>query len=381
MHLVDFIEELDYLFVGFKNTVGEKIPDTMEENENCKFYLRKSQTLDDYVKKYKENKHPKFTLNNYKQLLYKCCYYIYPDKRGEEYETSKGDKVISLEEFSDRCVTLFFKLSGIHFSFLRIDRQKASEQFVRAQQQCLENIFFKTIGCFVCNELYLTKEDFQQALKMMYVSYRFKLCRVDIVYLLTNFYPYMENEIVDYISCTTTAYKELKAESKANYVVGKEEQTSRLKSWYYDGISAIYDKIADIQKIISAKKKEDVVKCQAMRCAEEPQVQLDEQSLAFWEELDKVYNANWKNFTIDETLSFTISACSMISSILYLENYAEACAELKAICNELWILSEEHFEDVTCSGFWKLVEEVHETYFYTLLWGGGIELHRILPDY
>lgn len=106
--IFDFIEYTEEIFAGVKNTVGVKT--------KSGYYLTDSQALSVYVKKCHQNPKHSFTSASMSGFLNKCRYFIYPENRMQDCKID-----ISVREFSERCVTMFFKRFGINFGFLRIN--------------------------------------------------------------------------------------------------------------------------------------------------------------------------------------------------------------------------------------------------------------------
>lgn len=127
-----FLEQTEYIFNGFISVVGKR-------NKNTgKIFLKDSTTLRNYKKKYREaleirGKCPHLVDKTKNYFLDKCRYFIYPENRENEYTLKNGEPVESLEIFSSKCVTMFFQLTGINFSFLRIDTTCKKKEFVKLQ--------------------------------------------------------------------------------------------------------------------------------------------------------------------------------------------------------------------------------------------------------
>jgi len=224
IRIFDFIEYTEEIFDGVKNTVGVKT--------KSGYYLSDSQALSIYVKKCRQNPNHNFTAANISGFLNKCRYFIYPEKRTENYKVD-----ISVREFSERCVAMFFKRFGINFSFLRINSD--NENFVKVQKKCLENLFEQIISLF-SRQKDFKENDFLHLLEMYYCRYRFELYNTDMDCLFNNYNAIMQSELSDYLICTTNAFHKLKfIYTKANYVVGRKEYIQEIRKHYREQINEI----------------------------------------------------------------------------------------------------------------------------------------------
>ncbi len=224
IRIFNFIEHTEEIFEGVKNIVGVKI--------NSKYYLSDSQALSMYVKKCRQNPNHNFTATNISGFLNKCRYFIYPKNRTENYKVD-----ISVRDFSERCVTMFFKRFGINFSFLRINSD--NEEFVKMQQRCLENLFEQIISMF-SRQKEFSENDFLHLLEMYYCRYRFDLHNADMDYMLSHYDVIMQSELSDYLVITTDAFHKLKfIYTRANYVVGRKEYIQEIRKHYREQINEI----------------------------------------------------------------------------------------------------------------------------------------------
>lgn len=214
----EFLEQSEYLFNGFVSVGGKRNEDT------GKIFLKDAPALRKYKDKYHnaletKGKCPHLTDATKKIFLDKCRYFIYPEKRDMEYKLKSGETVESLEIFSSKCVTLFFQLTGIDFSFLRIDTTYKKKAFVKAQQECLENLFCSIVDMFMRSDAEIrmvtltdssldSKEVsgfkikdtidnhlFMKCVKVLFLHYRYKLYRIDPEHLIA-FSPILPHENV-----------------------------------------------------------------------------------------------------------------------------------------------------------------------------------------
>lgn len=224
IRIFDFIEYTEEIFDGVKNTVGVKT--------KSGYYLSDSQALSIYVKKCRQNPNHNFTAANISGFLNKCRYFIYPKNRTENYKVD-----ISVRDFSERCVAMFFKRFGINFSFLRINSD--NENFIKVQKRCLENLFEQIISMF-SRQKNVEENNFLRLLEMYYCRYRFELYNTDMDCLLNNYNVIMQSELSDYLICTTNAFHSLKfIYTRANYVVGRKECVRVIKKYYQKKIREI----------------------------------------------------------------------------------------------------------------------------------------------
>lgn len=215
----DFLEQSEYIFSGFISVVG------MENKKTGKIFLVDKPTLRNYKKKYREaesngTKRPHVTDNLKSIFLNKCRYYIYPEKRECEYTLKNGEKVEPLNVFSAKCVTLFFQITGINFSFLRINPDYPNQKFVLNQKKCLVDLFDSVLTLFkksVSDEVKLIEKngklqtvrvnaftikntvpmnEFFKWMKYLYLRYRYILSEIDSEYLF-GFSPILPNENIE----------------------------------------------------------------------------------------------------------------------------------------------------------------------------------------
>ncbi len=236
IRIFDFIEYTEEIFEGVKNTVGVKT--------KSGYYLSDSQALSMYVKKCRQNPNHNFTAANISGFLNKCKYFIYPENRTENYKVD-----ISVRDFSERCVAMFFKRFGINFNFLRINSD--NEKFVEVQKKCLENLFEQIISMF-SRQKGFGENNFLHLLEMYYCRYRFDLHKIDMDYMFIHYDVIMQSELNDYLICTTNAFHSLKfIYTRANYVVGRKEYIQEIRKHYQKQIKEIKSAcrlIADIVK-------------------------------------------------------------------------------------------------------------------------------------
>lgn len=227
----DFLEQTEYIFTGFISVVG------MENKETGKIFLADKPSFRDYKRNYREAEtngipRPHITNRLKKKFLDKCKYYLYPDKRESEYTLKNGERVESIEIFSAKCVTLFFQITGINFSFLRINPDYSNQKFVLRQKQCLIDLFDSVLTLFLkstSEEIRLIEKngelqtekvnnfklknivpvnEFLKWVKYLYIKYRYKLSLIDPEHLI-RFSPILPNENVELLKYNQYANTQL----------------------------------------------------------------------------------------------------------------------------------------------------------------------------
>lgn len=236
MKIFDFIECTEEIFKGVKNTVGGET--------NSEYYLRYSQALSVYVKNCRQNPNHSFTPASISGFLNKCRYFIYPENRIESYKID-----ISVREFSERCVTVFFKRFGMNFSFLRINSD--NKKFIEVQKKCLENLFEQIISIFHKYDVFEEKE-FLNFLKMYYCRYRFDLYNTDMKCLFSNYDVLMRSELNDYVRYTTNAFHKLKSiYTRARHIYERDEYILEIRRHYQKNIKdieTVCEQVSDAMK-------------------------------------------------------------------------------------------------------------------------------------
>ena len=144
-YLYKFIQQTESLYSGLSNYVGKEKDD--------KIILVNSRAISDYLKKSQNDYSPKFTSNDAQYYINRIIFLIFQDKRDMINSDKKiKDKIDSPEDFSAKCVDLFFRLSGINFIFLRLYPNNATPSFIASrqlQQTCLINLFKVTINYLI----------------------------------------------------------------------------------------------------------------------------------------------------------------------------------------------------------------------------------------
>ena len=137
---------------------------------------------------------------------------------------------ISVREFSERCIAMFFKRFGINFNFLRINSD--NKKFIEIQKKCLENLFEQIISMFSKHGDFEERE-FLYFLKMYYCRYRLELYNTDMKFLFDNYDVLIQSELNNYITYTTKAFHKLKSiYTRAKYVYGRDEYILEIGKHY-----------------------------------------------------------------------------------------------------------------------------------------------------
>lgn len=234
--IFNFIECTEEIFVGVKNTVGGKT--------KSEYYLKDSQALSKYVKKCRKNPECNFTAASISGFLNKCRYFIYPERRMENYHID-----ISVREFSERCVTMFFEKFGINFSFFRINSD--NKKFIEVQKKCLENLFEQIISMFSKHGDFEERE-FLYFLKMYYCRYRLELYNTDMKFLFDNYDVLIQSELNDYVRYTTNAFHKLKSiYTRARHIYERDEYILEIRRHYQKNIKdieTVCEQVSDAMK-------------------------------------------------------------------------------------------------------------------------------------
>lgn len=260
MHISKFIEYTFELFPNLKNTVGDKA-----KGKDKSYSLTDSQALSVYIRKYNKGSNPVFTQCNVNFFINKCRYFIYPEQREKIYINSSGKVMdISVDEFSDRCINLFFLHFGINFSFLRIEKDD-NTKFAHQQKKFLEDLFYQTVSLFKRDKTEKShKSEIIFLLKLLFVKYRYILFSVDKE-RLQKFNPYLNDEVKNLI--TYTALHSFHLGKPAFYIINEdgtfsvEEQDEEiLSSFRNKNFSDIDMLMQRIYGILLSEKKEDIVR-------------------------------------------------------------------------------------------------------------------------
>lgn len=330
IRIFEFIEYTEELFDGVKNTIGGKT--------NLKYYLSDSQALSLYVKKCQKNPNHKFTAANISGFLNKCRYFIYPEKRMENYKVD-----ISVKEFSERCIAMFVKRFGINFSFMRINSD--NKKFVAMQKKCLENLFEQIILMFSKQKTF-SKNDFLYLLEMYYCRYRFELYNVDMNYLIKNYDVILQSELSDYVICTTNAFHKLKfIYTRATYVIGYEEYIREIRMQYDKQIKWLQSTCRLISDIFDANKKEDVK--QYIGSLENHVYNSDRMKEIYvcWNNKYENWKSELLHLYFCNNLPNDISGLSVIATyMLYSGNYENVLNDFNQLCSCITDIRNKHSE-------------------------------------
>lgn len=340
--LSDFIEYTEEIFAGVKNTVGERVG-------SC-YFLYENQTLSTYVKDCKKKPNRSFTSANCSDFLNKCRYFIYPERRAEQY---KAD--ISVKNFSERCVLMFFKRFGINYSFLRITPELTdNKEFIAEQKRCLEDLFEQIIKNFMIQSSY-EENFFADMLKLYYCRYRFDLYKVDMGYLLGHYDILMQSELNDYLIYTTDAFHKLKFIYSGSKAVGLKEFISTVKNQYTRQIKELNKTLNVLADVMKAKKKENVEKYLNKIFKEE---------YFAWRE-DK----NWKLKFIHLYLhpnNGTFSLSTIAAYMLYFNDYQTVVNDFMKLCSDMAGMREEYAK-FPVTNLIRFECMIYQFYFYILV--------------
>lgn len=358
----DFIDCTTRLFEGFLETAGYKRESDDKKGNKDWYYLDKNRGLMDYVNKLKKGHLPKFTANNRECYLNRCRYYIYKEKRENNYKSRKNIEVDSPETFSRKTVELFFELSGINFSFLRLQQidEKSSRLDIAlryAQELCLDGLFTDTVNYLSWyEERYNDKKPYSFQLvnlwKLLFRKYRYllfpflskKAASIQEPFMNEEFF--LNEELLQHVRFLTGAYYEVIERSKVydehfyegqeslgriNYIVeeGEKEKIQRLKDGYKKELSR-YEKLLDIiQKIAKAKEFKSIKR--------ECQQYIPSDELKRFEDTTSK-SITWKIKLIEMAIEYSdhLKMYSFLASVFYLRKFDEVTEAYRKLCETMW---------------------------------------------
>lgn len=340
--LSDFIEYTEEIFVGVKNTVGDRL--------DSRYFLCESPSLSTYVKDCRKSSNRSFTSSNCSGFLNKCRYFIYPENRSEQY---KAD--ISVKDFSERCVFMFFKRFGINYSFLRITPELTdNKEFIAVQKRCLEDLFEQIMKNFMIQKCY-EEDDFLCLLKLYFCRYRFDLYKIDMGYLLGHYDILMQSELNDYLIYTTNAFHKLKFIYSGSKVVGRKEFISMLKNNYIKQIKKLNGTFNAIADVMKAKKKENVEKYLN---------EIFKEEYSDWKE-DEDWKLKFLHLSLrpcNEPLALSTIAAYM----LYFNDYENVVNDFMTLCSDMADMREEYAKFPVIDLI-RFECKIYEFYFYILV--------------
>ena len=259
-----FLKETEYVFSQFVTTVGKTDPDTgelfLEDNPAFRNYKKKSRkAIDNHTNA------PHLTQKTKNFYLDKCRYYLYPEKR-KPYKLKNGEGVDSESAFSNRCVTMFFSLTGIDFSFLRI-KLKRKESIVTCQKKCLEDLFssvltfFMETNCvpFGCPQLHnsIHIDDFKKWVRFLYVRYR-RLLIQENVELFKTFLPLEAKKIIECEKKTSIELCHVVYRPDVQYNLYRNEVDKKNESLMQRMNAVLYNIETGIRTIHNARTLKDI---------------------------------------------------------------------------------------------------------------------------
>lgn len=260
IELYDILKRSDYLFPDMATAVGL--------NNNGRYDLIRNQTLSDVIneiKNYKmqkkfdtetddEKKTRKFTPNNLEQFLYKCCYFIYPEKRdiGSNYKI-KND--ITPDEFSRKIVNIFFELSGVYFSYLIIDSTIENKDFIKKQKEYLKELIDYTLKFFMLfKRQKTTYTNFASFLEGQFYKFRFLLFNEYIIETL-RCNPLSQQEWHRFYQTVSKAFDQMK---RMYYCLDKHEQVN--EDTLNETIEEFINRPTRKQLFLNALEKNELIK-------------------------------------------------------------------------------------------------------------------------
>lgn len=373
--LADFIEYSDEIFLDVKHFKGECV-DGKEQ-----YYLSTSHALYDYVKKSKNGEKPNFTSANMDMFLNKVKYFLYPQKRSEQYK-----KDISVKDFSSYCVNMFYRRFGIDFDFLRITPDETNVAFVEKQKECLVDLFRDCLY-FISEKMKIEKVEkgtWNRLLMIEYQNIRYQLFQEDREYLFSKYNVFLRPELEDYVSSFSRAFHHLKRVYRDGVVViGKSEFLYDLHKDAQMQYVKAKCTIDLIFCIISATEKSDILnQIQKLNFYvfkyEDENNQIDEVRISlrkfkeFYETLDDI-NSEQKSTLIENLLYYVWGAvgtfpeqCAITYS-MYKENYKYYYEEYKEIYEKIFEIKKKHREiyyNVHAVNFYEFQSMVQKTMLF-----------------
>ena len=346
--LADFIEYSDEIFLDVKHFKGECV-DGKEQ-----YYLSTSHALYDYVKKSKNGEKPNFTSANMDMFLIKVKYFLYPQKRSEQYK-----KDISVKDFSSYCVNMFYRRFGIDFDFLRITPDETSVAFVGKQKDCLVDLFQNCLY-FLQRVERVEKKTWNGLLMIEYQNIRYQLFLENKNYLFLKYNAFLKSELKDYASSFSSAFHHLKEVYRGGVIIGKNDFLNRLREDAQLQYIKARCTVDLISSIISATGKSDILnKIEKLNCYifkyedENSKVSSVRSSLRefkeFYEALDDI-NLEQKSTLIENCL---YSICHMVYTFpdecviaysMYKDDYEYYYKKYEKIYERIFEIKRKHRE-------------------------------------
>lgn len=164
-----FLVQTEYLFPNLISYIGEDetgkyILTEQDTFRNYKRNFKKSlkeiesvNSLEKCESKFKSTKDgelvfftPRFRNVTKDYFLNKCRFFIYSKKQSCQLKI-KDAVDNATEVFVERCITFFFQLTGVDFSFLRRIKEEERYETRREMQKCIESLFEEILNLFQCN--------------------------------------------------------------------------------------------------------------------------------------------------------------------------------------------------------------------------------------
>lgn len=330
----EFLEMADGLFGNFTSTVG----DSQQIGNSIRYELVLRPTLRDYIKQCKDGKNVKLMQNQCKVFVEKCCYYLYPEKRIQEYKLKNGEPVESIDRFTERCVSFFFQLTGIDFDFLRIYSQ-AKKIFSDEQKKCLEMLFTDIMQLFrnaECNQI--EKNQFIHFAKLEYVKIRYALLKVDLDYLSDRYSPFRRDEMVHFVQYTLKAHQDLNSMfTDANYLIGRKAKITSMKDGFKKSTAALKKLIKHIESVVSLEGRKEIEKLLKKEIENEGKrlgIQEENDIKEYLKTVKQENKGQWKNKCIQLLIKRQyLNYLSLFAeSVMFVGNYMEALEVMQELC-------------------------------------------------
>lgn len=358
--MADFIEYTDEIFPRLKHLKGVCV----EGKEQ--YYLSKSHALYDYVQKSRNGFDVNFTSANMDMFINKMNYFLYPDKRSKSDNANLKDRDISVDDFSLYCVNMFYKRFGIDFNFLRITSDKTNTDFVEEQKHCLVHLFSQCL--YWLKKVKKTDENvWDELLRIFYRDLRFQLSKIDIIYLIREYNPFLPYELREYAQCSIIAYHKLKKlYMHANYVLGNDELVNEMQKFSNEQLKKSEDTVRLISSLVSAENKQDIKAVVEGLCFKNPPP-ISQAGYGLYirpTEFEDFYlklddkNEYWRKALIDKWMSCIWSEIgekldtSVLMYAMYKENEQDFYNKYISLCAELWQIKNEKKE-----AYWNVLTE------------------------
>lgn len=364
----EFLEMTDELFGKFTSTVGGAVG----EGKNIRYKLETKQTLHDFIKKCKDGKNASLMNNHCDMLVNKCRYYLYPEKRITEYTLLGGESVESVERFSERCIGLFFRLTGVDFNFLRVDTE-AKKAFSSQQKKSIETLFRDTIQQFKYAEgNQIAGSYFITFIKLEYVKFRYELLRMDVSHLANQYYPFRSDELAHFVEYTLKAHQVLNSMFlKAHYQIGRDETLWKMKNGFKKSthiLQKLIKHIQDVSNLEGRKKIKELFETELKARAMFIGITDDNEKNKYMQLLKDLNVAEWKNKYIQLMLDRKYSdyLCIFVQSVMFVGNYKEALGTMENLCEQtLDILKKIEITNLERdSALIELILSIHEMYMF-----------------